>query len=79
MKSETLIYIDPPYGLGDKKSFNKDQKDYEDDVPFDLTKLDFFKNEFVSQSRSPAIQFSLVGLLSQTNQPISFLGNGNFS
>jgi len=36
-----MVFTDPPYGLGDKKSFNKDHKDYEDDVAFDLTKLTF--------------------------------------
>jgi DNA modification methylase len=31
---------DPPYGLGDDKSFNDDRPDYEDGEPFDLTLLD---------------------------------------
>ncbi len=31
---------DPPYGLGDKKSFNDNHADYEDEAPFDLSLLD---------------------------------------
>ena len=34
-----LLYLDPPYGLGDKKEFNNDHPSYEDSEPFDLRKL----------------------------------------
>ncbi len=34
-----LIIADPPYGLGDKKSFNNDHPDYRDLEPFDLSML----------------------------------------
>jgi DNA modification methylase len=38
-RKDVLAFLDPPYGLGAKKSFNQDHPDYEDDKPFDLTKL----------------------------------------
>jgi len=34
------VITDPPYGLGDKKSFNADHADYADGEPFDLRRID---------------------------------------
>ena len=34
------VVTDPPYGLGNSKSFNDNHADYEDSEPFDLTQLD---------------------------------------
>ena len=41
-----MVFTDPPYGLGDRKSFNDDHKDYADETAFDLTKLKF-ESDFV--------------------------------
>jgi DNA modification methylase len=42
-----MIFTDPPYGLGDKKSFNKDHKDFEDRESFDLRLLQLWDCEYV--------------------------------
>jgi len=34
------VVTDPPYGLGNSKSFNDNHADYEDSEPFDLSQLD---------------------------------------
>ena len=42
-----MVFTDPPYGLGDTKSFNKDHPDYADDEPFDLKLLQLWDCEYV--------------------------------
>ena len=42
-----LVFTDPPYGLGDSKSFNDDHPDYEDNEPFDLKLLQLWDCEYV--------------------------------
>lgn len=34
-----IVFTDPPYGLGESKSFNEDHPDYKDDEPFDIMSL----------------------------------------
>lgn len=42
-----MVFTDPPYGLGAKKSFNNDHPDYKDDEPFDLKLLQLWDCEYV--------------------------------
>lgn len=42
-----MVFTDPPYGLGDTKSFNEDHPDYDDDEPFDLKQLQLWDCEYV--------------------------------
>lgn len=42
-----MVFTDPPYGLGDTKSFNEDHPDYEDEEPFDLKLLQLWDCEYV--------------------------------